>query len=500
MVNQYNICFLPGVGFLRGPDPRPLKEGEYIAFIGPAHTFGRHADDCFANIVADMAKVNVFNLSTSAVGPRYYLDRPHIIEYLNKSSAVVIHTFTARSCGNSMYHNRMFGNNVFQLVGAPEDSPTIHENDIFPSMFQHGDRDLAIKLCSEMQRTWVSEMKDLLSKISAKKILLWFASREPKYIQDSSSYDGFCGGFPQLVNDNMINNIMGFVDRYVEVISKSGLPLLHVNRFTGEPGQARYGTTFRRRMDYYGSPEMHQEAAAAVSEALKTLVPEHVFGKRMASAHCLACQKVKYPPSAPDRLSEADAKLTGAISGILLTRKQSHIAGCLGNLTPRDQSILSCLAEGAVADIVMIGGSGHDRESKSLLFVGDTNRPPIDSHNHLRSLRNDGVAIFTEWFRPNFSKRRQEWSEILHDLGLKPLLAIDAWLVVGHASAAPIINELKKWLDPSVDPVFVPLTISTLGKSIEGYRTRNLLEYETEFLSLSASATVKGGSTRNSTP
>ena len=111
-----------------------------------------------------------------------------------------------------------------------------------------------------MKRTWVDEMKQLSSKISVPTILFWLSDREPKYTMNPSSYSGMLGTYPQLVDENMIEEVKPYFDNYIQLVSKKGQPVQFTNKFTGDTGKCFFGKSYRNSHGYYPSQEIHNEA------------------------------------------------------------------------------------------------------------------------------------------------------------------------------------------------------------------------------------------------
>ena len=96
--------------------------------------------------------------------------------------------------------------------------------------------------------------------------MLWFSKREPQYQVDYEELEGsfqLFKMFPQMVNQEMIEQIKSGCDHYVESVSQRGLPQSLVSRFTGESVVNTNGQGIEKNQnDYYPSPEMHLDAAS----------------------------------------------------------------------------------------------------------------------------------------------------------------------------------------------------------------------------------------------
>jgi hypothetical protein len=103
--------------------------------------------------------------------------------------------------------------------------------------------------------------------------------REPEYKERYIHVSTLLGGFPHLVNREMLEAIKKDAEDYVHCVTDRGIPQLLKSRFTGKPTKVDPG---RLRKDmkgrqwahnfYYPSPEMHKEAAKSLAPVCKKYV------------------------------------------------------------------------------------------------------------------------------------------------------------------------------------------------------------------------------------
>jgi hypothetical protein len=119
--------------------------------------------------------------------------------------------------------------------------------------------------------------KQLLSCIKVPKILLWLASRPPRYAQGWDSLAKLFGEFPQLVNAEMVAEVRSYCEHYVECVTKRGIPQPLIDRFTGAPTTVSdpWSSTPWVKNWYYPSPEMHEDAASALGPVCQLLSQAH---------------------------------------------------------------------------------------------------------------------------------------------------------------------------------------------------------------------------------
>ena len=135
---------------------------------------------------------------------------------------------------------------------------------------------VAKKLVAETRNNWINNYRRLLSQIAVPKILFWFSKRGPDYKEKYHNLSALFNQFPQLVTLKMVEEIGNFSDEYVECVSKKGSPQPLFSRFTGEattvdPTRDRQdlGGKIWTHNAYYPSPEMHQDAAKALTPICK---------------------------------------------------------------------------------------------------------------------------------------------------------------------------------------------------------------------------------------
>jgi len=128
-------------------------------------------------------------------------------------------------------------------------------------------------IVEETRRNWVYEMELLLEAIRVPTILFWFSERPPHYAEGYKSVVQFMGKFPQLVNEAMVEQTRPRAATYIECISSRGMPHLLKNRATGQPALVALGNDkqLRDRNTYYPSPEIHEDAAAALLPVISKL-------------------------------------------------------------------------------------------------------------------------------------------------------------------------------------------------------------------------------------
>lgn len=265
---DYELYHIPGVRLdLRGP---PVTTEQYVACVGAAQTFGRFVEKPFPKLISSGLGVETLNLGRGGAGPNYPLSNPRLLEYINRARVVVVQVLSGRSQSNSLFRTLRDG-----MTGI-HDGREVSAMDFYEWLMKQG-TDLAKKIVAETRENYVSAMTQMLDAITPPKILLWLSVRTPEYDErwDSTIWK-LWGEFPHLVNREMVDRIRNHADRYVECVSRRGLPQKLFDR-NGKPTSFKPffpapGEVERTENRYYPSPEMHEDAAALLIPACRDLL------------------------------------------------------------------------------------------------------------------------------------------------------------------------------------------------------------------------------------
>jgi len=516
----YDIWHLPGVGYLRGPDPRPVEPGKFVTILGTAHSFGRMAAVPYPRLLSESFGIKAFNLSNSAAGPRYFLQSPAILDLVSQSAACILQVPAARSCGNSRFHNRKFGNNVFQATDGGPDAPLMHENQLFPPLFASGRGAEAIRLLDEMRETWVAEMTELLGLITVPKLLFWFSSRTPEYRSEPHSYGSYCGKFPQLVNRDMLARIGHAADLVVEVSTPVGLPTQFKSRFLARDAACFFADHYASAQDYYPSQAMHEAAAAALAPALRELVPAAWPAEDSLSRHGgMIALRDQRRTIGGDLVCEADTKFFGALGAAIQDLGIVRTAIVAGDAVAKAVLLLGLAADWEADGFLSIRPDAEADTQNALLdeMLAPLERtngaraipyrlPRLSRHlpgtdigdrratgllqlgaNSLRHLGAEPLVELLSTLAPNgiviAQYKAGDTGEtalldlLLGRIGLVPIALVQDQLILARKPAARALMEhLNRSLNPMIDPVFVETRLMFSGRDIPALRARTAAE------------------------
>lgn len=265
----------PGL-LCRGPQPASLEPGRYIACVGAAQSFGPYCTHPFPRLLSDALHYPVLNLGIGGAGPRKIHEDERLMRLTNGAKFVVLQVLSGRSESNSRIVSPT-GGGLVSLDGEDLERAIRVWRRALKSMRQSE----IGALMAETRQNWVSSFRSLMTAVERPVILLWFSRRTPRYVEDYRKVQTLVGGYPQFVNEEMISTLRPLATEHVECVTKRGWPLT-VRTMDGKPLK-----TWRRsladivrhqslrapvRNRYYPSPEMHEDAAAALTPVCRRLL------------------------------------------------------------------------------------------------------------------------------------------------------------------------------------------------------------------------------------
>lgn len=260
---------LPRLQF-RGPKP-PLDPGAFFVCIGAAQTFGRFCDRPFPTILSEELELPVLNLGAAGAGPLFFLRRPRLLEHVSRASFAIVQVMSARSEDNSYFDSLGTG----YLTRRSDGSKAVADP-AYQELLETKSEQFVRELIAETRANWLRNYRRLFARIEAPTILFWFSKRSPDYSEDYSDVQGLFGSFPQLVNASMMAELRPQADDYVECVTSRGLPQALFDRISGTPTTVadlpHLGGQTHTHNTYYPSPEMHEDAAAALREPAKSML------------------------------------------------------------------------------------------------------------------------------------------------------------------------------------------------------------------------------------
>ena len=274
----------------RGPKVN-LYDTSYISFLGAAQTFGRFVENPFPKIVANSMKLPCLNLGIAGCGPEFYIRQKDLINIINQSKIAVIQVMSGRSVTSPWIQidpivNANLRPNPSLFSGLPhkyDNGAFRPAYETFSYIYKELDKNQMKEMIEEHRQCWVNRMIQLAKLLTVPKILFYFSRRKPEYESDYSSMEGIfgedVGGFPQLVNQGMLNSVKPHFTMYLECVSDRGYPSIIRNVKTGVPVPiySKNRSYENAIINYfYPSPEMHEDAGTALTNLLDNYLKTEV--------------------------------------------------------------------------------------------------------------------------------------------------------------------------------------------------------------------------------
>lgn len=272
--------------------PLSVKDGAPVVAIGAAQTFGRFVEHPFTRQLADKYDIPTVNMGFSGPGPAVFEE---FLSEINRHPCVVVQVMSGRSAETSFFKGivaektiavedlripnlrvqKIFERfNEYSLdIGAP-----IPPDSILPAkaawetaLFCY-DKARISQMISEVRAAYVEDMSRLLNGITGRKILLWISERPPRYEVNFDRVEGLFGGFPQLVNDTVVDKLVPLCDGFVECTTNRGMPMRLPPPL---PGRAYPWHVPKGINHQYPSQEMHDDIASKLGPYLTRFLKTH---------------------------------------------------------------------------------------------------------------------------------------------------------------------------------------------------------------------------------
>jgi len=271
---DYQYWELPGSGIqFRGPAVDFDDPATYFVCAGAAQTFGCFVENPYPAILQERLGSRAVNLGLGSATPRIFTDE-RLLEVINGGSLLVLQVMAARQHSNSRLHQ----------LGTDLVHDRHHDDDVPAHLawqrILDEERSKLDRYIAESQRSWIADYERLLDQIRVPVVLFYFSVKDkgsdpPRDAEDAKA---LLEPFPQLVEASSIDTVAARCTAYVECTStrNHGHPLR--SRFNGEQVEVdntvldpRMTVRWKRNW-YYPSPEMHDDAAAALLPALNAIL------------------------------------------------------------------------------------------------------------------------------------------------------------------------------------------------------------------------------------
>ena len=252
--------------FFRGPKRR--LDSPYIAFIGSTETFGKFIDRPFPALVEKEVGQTCVNLGCVNGGVDAYVNDPTIMGLCKDAELTVVQVMGSNYLSNRFYsvHPRrndrfLRASTVMQAIYNEVDfADFTFTRHMLQSLYDRSAERFDI-VVSELREAWVARMKNMLTQIGPRSVLLWF-SKTPLSNDPWDSHKNPLQVDPLFITSEMIDQLRDRVMDVIEVVP-SDVAL----------GQGTKGM-FYSPMQAKAAAEMmgvacHHEAAARVTPVLR---------------------------------------------------------------------------------------------------------------------------------------------------------------------------------------------------------------------------------------
>ncbi len=168
----------------RGPG-RDLSH-PYVAMLGGSPTFGKYVDRPYPALVEAALGLPVANLGGLNAGPDFYLSDPATLGIAGRARAAVVQVTGAEALSNPFYAVHVRRNDRF-VAATPAlralfpqvDFAEIHFTRHLLQVLARSDAAGFGQVVQGLKRNWLARMRQLLSALPARRVLLWLADTPP---------------------------------------------------------------------------------------------------------------------------------------------------------------------------------------------------------------------------------------------------------------------------------------------------------------------------------
>ncbi|MGV0813413.1 DUF6473 family protein [Mycolicibacterium boenickei] len=272
-VVDYQYWELSGSGMsFRGPEFDEHDDTPYVVCAGAAQTFGCLVSKPYPAILGERLNTRSVNLGLGSAIPALF-DDAEVLKIINGATVLVLQVMAARQQGNSrlrplgtdLVYDRHRRDQVPAHIGWQRILDEEH-----PKLGTY---------VNETRHNWIQDYQKLLAKIDVPVILFYFSARPKNEVppRNPDNLLALFGQFPQLVDGSSIDEVARMCAGYAECTSTQNQGHLLRSRFTGAPVEIDNSILDPRLPGrwaqnwYYPSPQMHEDAAAALTTPIRDL-------------------------------------------------------------------------------------------------------------------------------------------------------------------------------------------------------------------------------------
>ncbi len=251
---------------LRGPKRIDEATTRYWSFAGAAQTFGRFVEQPFPELVSNFFGMPCLNLGFAGAGPEFFLNRPGLIELINKSELCHLQLMSGRSVTTDILRQVADGGKLEFQSGPLKGQRFLAAAAYRKLLERYGTRALEDQV-GKVRARWKEAYATLLDRIRVPVVGVWISQRTQE--QDAPGGDeGDVGDFPHFIGVDEIRYLKGRGIQIVGAALTQPPQQLILNYVTRRPVAVYPSDDFPFRPDwsrvfntYYPTPEMHVAVA-----------------------------------------------------------------------------------------------------------------------------------------------------------------------------------------------------------------------------------------------
>ncbi len=248
--------------------PRRKLDRRYVAVLGGTETYGRFIEKPYPALVEETTEKQVINLGYVNAGVDVFLQDQSVMEVCAKADATVIQLLGAQNLTNRFYavhprrNDRLVSvapllQTLFRDVDFSEFNFTRH----LLVALQQQSPERFVMVADEIKSAWLARMRQLLSAVGGKKILLWIGEEAPG---DGSEINAHAPD-PLFVTRGMIDELQPLVADVVEVVGNVAPEDPAKDGMVFAPEELSAATTT-------AGVQVHQQVAEKLQASLKNLL------------------------------------------------------------------------------------------------------------------------------------------------------------------------------------------------------------------------------------
>ena len=248
--------------------PRRSLDRPYVVYMGGNETYGKFIPDPFPDLVEEEVGLGSVNLGVSNAGLDLYLNETSLLDLTTKAEAVVLQVVGAANLSNRYYtvhprrNDRFLGptpllKTLFRDVDFTDFAFTRH----LLLTLQERSPDRFEVLADELRSTWLARMKDLLSHLPPRTLLLWLSDQPPPHVSRRANL----AHDPLLVDADMLSAIRPLARLYVEAVTRPEARSPDLGGMAFSPAEAPAAAVVP-------GPEVHRDVTKILTKALENLL------------------------------------------------------------------------------------------------------------------------------------------------------------------------------------------------------------------------------------